>query len=208
MALEAKQDRQTVKQDRSYQSKRVVISCGGGHVTVLAKLRAGGTVPWSKDSTVLSSASTASLSVWAPIMSGLSQSLLTDLPASAFSAPIQQPKWLCYNVTQIMYFPAQILWSSPSHWVKAKVITTAYLWPSMTWLYLLQALSPFTQPCTTTTLSHKLHPHPTLPPCWTSNMQGMLLPQGLCTCCWCSGMFFPCVSTGLTQVLQGFTSGW
>lgn len=161
--------RRIVKQDRSYQSKRVVISYGGIEkgqtVAVLAELHTRGTAPWSRDSTLLSSASAASLSVWAPIMSGLSPSLLTDLPASTFSAPIQQPKWPCYNMTQITSFSASHLTLSKSQSHHNSLLMTFYdLDP------LLQALSPPLQPCTTPILSHKPHPHPTLPRCWASNM--------------------------------------
>lgn len=133
---------------RSYQSKGLVISCGGHRkrrkalfLCLLAPYWAQGALGKGLAPTVLSPYC-LHLCV-APIVSGLSQSLLTHLPASAFSVPIQQPKWSCHHMRQIMLFSVQTPQRLPvSLRVKAKVLTTTYIRPSMTWIPHLQALSP------------------------------------------------------------------
>ena len=66
-----------------------------------------------------------------PIVSGLSQSLPTCLSASAFAAPSKQLKSPCQNMRQVMLFSYKPFIGSHLRG-KAKVLTTAYIWPPMT----------------------------------------------------------------------------
>lgn len=152
MALEAKQDRLCNYKVRSYQSKGVVISYGGTENEGRHCCCACSAPHWGNGAQVkglnptVLSPHCLHLCVGPHCVWIITEPLHT--PASAFSVPIQQPKWSSHNIRQIVLFSVQTLQGVPvSIRRKAQALTTAFcsLDPS-----LQGCISP-TQPRTTTT---------------------------------------------------------